>query len=47
MAINVPANMVTADGTVVVTGATAAVTAGLKISINGTPYWIMLAAADE
>ena len=30
-----------------VTGATGAVAGGLKISINGTPYWIMLAAADE
>jgi hypothetical protein len=47
MAFSVPANMVTTDGTMVVTGATAAVGAGLKISINGTPYWIMLATADE
>jgi hypothetical protein len=47
MDINVPANMVTADGTLVVTGATGAVGAGLKIRINGTDYWIMLATADQ
>jgi hypothetical protein len=47
MAIRCPSNMVTSDATMVVTGATAAVSAGLKISINGTPYWIMLATADE
>ena len=47
MDITVPANMVTADGTMVVTGATGAVAAGLKIKINGTDYWIMLATADE
>jgi hypothetical protein len=47
MDINVPANMVTSDNTLVVTGATGAVAAGLKIKINGTYYWIMLATADE
>jgi hypothetical protein len=47
IAIDVPANMVTSDATMVVTGATGAVAAGLKISINGTPYWIMLATQDE
>jgi hypothetical protein len=47
MDISVPANMVTADATMVVTGATGAVAGGLKIKINGTNYWIMLATADE
>jgi hypothetical protein len=46
MAINVPANMVTSTGTMVVTGATGPVNAGLKILINGIPYWIMLATQD-
>lgn len=47
MAIRVPDNMITADGTMVVTGSIAAAGAGLKIYINGTPYWIMLSATDE
>jgi hypothetical protein len=47
MSISVPANMVTSDATMVVTGATGAVAAGLKIYINGTAYWIMLATQDE
>jgi hypothetical protein len=47
MDINVPANMVTADNTLIVTGATGAVAAGIKIRINGTDYWIMLASADQ
>jgi predicted ATP-dependent Lon-type protease len=47
MDINVPANMVTADNTMIVTGATGAVAGGIKIRINGTDWWIMLASADQ
>jgi hypothetical protein len=47
IAVTVPANEATTDGTIFVTGATGAVAAGLKISVNGTPYWIMLASSDD
>ncbi len=48
IAIDVPANMVTSDATMVVTGGAAdTCDAKLKISINGTNYWIMLSVDDE
>jgi hypothetical protein len=48
IAVQVPANEVTSDGTIVVTGGAGdTCDAKLKISINGTNYWIMLSTDDE
>jgi hypothetical protein len=48
IAIRVPSNMISSDGTMVCTGGAAdTCDAKLKISINGTSYWIMLSTDDE
>lgn len=48
MNVVVPANMVTGDATMIVTGGAAdTCDAKMKISINGTPYWVMLSVDDE
>jgi len=48
IAIRVPSNMVTSDGTMVVTGGAAdTCDAKVEIAINNTRYWIMLSTDDE
>lgn len=48
IAIDVPSNMVTSDATMVCTGGAGdTCDAKLKMSINGTNYWMMLSTDDE